>query len=137
MSKGFKSVLPSGEFITVAEKPKNGMKLVLPDGEILYLDTRFSRGDRKCVVDAIIELWQHHFQKSWENPKTRTCLDILTNYLVLVKDEEDKGKHEKEVLTLKKMQKMVRGDKKVSHFDNLPPDHQALLGLIDGVDSDS
>lgn len=108
------------------------MNMTLPDGNKIYLDTKLSYEERKAIVDQLIADWKDHFEQTWNQPKTRVCLDILANYLVLVKSEEDKGKHDKTILSLKKMQKMVRGDDKVTHFSDLTPEQQSLFGLIDG-----
>lgn len=106
------------------------MKLKLPDGTQLSLDTSLELEDRKKVVDEILEEWKQYFTNSWDLNKTKVCLEVLSNYLCMVKDGEMKNKEDKYILSSDKMKKMKRFNDKNVNFSNLPKDQQKVFGLI-------
>lgn len=110
------------------------MKLVLPSGEKTYLDTSLTYDEKLMVVNTILDEWNDHFKNTWENNKTKTCLDILSTYLCTAKSEEDRHKEDKYVMSTTKVKKMQRGNNKVLHFNDLEPELQFQLGMIDAED---
>jgi 23S rRNA A2030 N6-methylase RlmJ len=107
------------------------MKLILPNGEQRYLDESLPYSDRVKIVQEITDEWEDHFRKNWERHKTKICLDVLSTYLCVVKEEEDKHKEDKYILSATKVKRMIRGDKKVTNFSSLSDDDMLLLGLHD------
>lgn len=108
------------------------MKLILPNGEQRYLDESLPYNERVQIVQGITDEWEDHFRKNWERNKTKVCLDVLSTYLCVVKEEEDKHKEDKYILSATKVKRMIRGDKKVSNFSSLSEDEKNVLGLNDG-----
>jgi hypothetical protein len=110
------------------------VKLRLPNDEVIILDTKLDYNNRREVVENILKEWKDHFEETWSLNKTKVCLEILSNYLCNVKEEEDRNKEDKYVLSSTKIKKMIRGDSKTTNFSNLPKEHQQLIGLVDYVD---
>lgn len=110
------------------------MKLKLPNGEEINLDVKLPLDERKRVVDSILEEWSWYFEHSWGLNKTKVCLEILSNYLCMVKEEEDKNKEDKYIMSATKIKHMERGSSKTSNFSNLPQEHKQLFGLVDNED---
>jgi hypothetical protein len=113
------------------------MKLKLPNGDSIKLNTNLTLEERKKVVDEILEEWNWYFESSWELVKTKVCLDVLSNYLCMVKDGEDKNKEDKYIMSTTKMKHMQRGNVKSSNFSCLPQDQKQLLGLVDNSNEES
>jgi 23S rRNA A2030 N6-methylase RlmJ len=113
------------------------MKLKLPDGTQIILNTSLPLEERKRVVNEILDEWKDYFESSWELSKTKVCLEVLSNYLCLVKDGEDKNKEDKYIMSLTKVKHMKRGNDKVSNFSSLPQEHKQLFGLVDYRDEES
>jgi hypothetical protein len=113
------------------------MKLKLPNGDNILLDTSLPLEERKKIVDNILLEWNEYFESSWELRKTQVCLDVLANYLCLVKDGEKKNTEDKFIMSTTKIKKMERGSDKTANFSSLPHDHKQLFGLIDFNDDES
>lgn len=113
------------------------MKLILPNGGNIKLNTNLPLEERKKVVNEIIEEWNWYFESSWELEKTKVCLEILSNYLCMVKDGDDKNKEDKYIMSATKIKHMQRGNIKSSNFSCLPQDQRLLLGLVDFSDEES
>lgn len=112
------------------------MKLRLPNGDIRYLDTSLSLEERKEVVNGILEEWNDYFQKSWELRKTQVCLDILGNYICLVKDGEDKNKEDKYIMSKTKIKHMEKGNKKNTIFSDLSKEKKLAFGLYEADENE-
>jgi hypothetical protein len=107
------------------------MKLKLPDGGSIKLNTSLALEERKRVVDEILEEWNWYFESSWELDKTKVCLDVLSNYLCMVKDGEQKNKEDKYIMSVTKIKHMQRGNTKQANFSSLSQEQRQLLGLVD------
>lgn len=107
------------------------MKIILPNGKETKLDTSLELNERKMVVDEILTEWKHYFENSWELNKTRVCLEVLSNYLCMVKDGENKNKEDKHIMSSTKMKKLNKFNDKSINFSNLPKGEQQLFGLLD------
>lgn len=103
------------------------MKLLLPNGDKIKLDTTLSYEERLAKTNEILAEWQEYFYEKFDNAKVRVCLDVLTNYLILVK----KDKKDNTVLTNYKVKQMDRGNEFYSNFSNLSKEKQINLGLMD------
>lgn len=66
------------------------MNLKLPNGEEQVLDTNLSVDKRKEVVYTILSEWGDYFEQTWDLPKTRVCLEILSSYLTKEVKEQEK-----------------------------------------------
>jgi 23S rRNA A2030 N6-methylase RlmJ len=113
------------------------MKLKLPNGDSIKLDTSLPLEERKEVVDRILKEWNSYFESSWELINTKVCLDVLSNYLCLVKDGNKKNKEDKYIMSVTKIKHMQRGNAKSSNFSCLPQDQRQLLGLVDHNNDES
>lgn len=106
------------------------MKLKLPDDETVVLDNSLPIEDKVQQVQQILSEWEDKFHRSWETGKTKVCLDVLSNYLVFHKEEDQKKKEDKYVMSNKKVKQMKRGTR-TTPFSMLPDSHKVLFGLID------
>lgn len=79
------------------------MKLILPNKEVRFLDEKMPLEKRKEVVDEILLEWNDYFESSWGLRGTQICLDVLANYICLVKDGEDKNKEDKFIMSKTKL----------------------------------
>ncbi|NBI28613.1 hypothetical protein [Chengkuizengella marina] len=108
------------------------MKLKLPNGEKIKLNTSFEYKERLEAVNNILLDWEDYFYKTWDQKKTSVCLEILSNYLCMVKDKgEDKNIEDKYILSNYKMKKLKRGDKRMTNFTDLKSYHKKLLGIAE------
>jgi hypothetical protein len=105
------------------------MKIILPDGQKVSLDTTLTYEERLNVVNKINEEWEDHFRDSWNNNSVKICLEVLANYLLL----SGKEREDKEIMSMKKMKQMVRGDRKSTAFSSLSYSDKMALGLADDV----
>jgi hypothetical protein len=74
------------------------MKLILPNNQTVILDENLSEEDKKQKVDLILLEWSSYFNRTWNLPKTKICLDILSTYLnkeKKKKDDDEDGKKKK------------------------------------------
>lgn len=111
------------------------MKIQLPDGEKHTLDEHITLEDKLVVVKELSEKFLPIIEKNWNSNSVKFFLDSLTNYLVWHKEPEDKGSEDKEILSRKKMEKLVKIKKtsKTTNFTDLSTVHKELLGL-EGVE---
>lgn len=107
------------------------MKLKLPNGDSIKLDTSLPLEERMRVVNEILAEWNDYFESSWELRKTKVCLEVLSNYLTMVKDGKKKNKEDKYIMSATKIKHMTRGSSKSANFSNLPQEQRVLLGLVD------
>lgn len=82
------------------------MKLQLPNGEKITLENNITLKEKQAIVDRLISEWSAHIELNWETNSIRFFLDNLANYLVWHKEEEEKGKEDKDVLSIKKVEEM-------------------------------
>jgi hypothetical protein len=75
------------------------MKLILPNNETVILDDNLAEEAKRQKVDSILSEWSSYFSRTWNLPKTKICLDILSTYLnkekKKKKDDEEDGSKEK------------------------------------------
>lgn len=111
------------------------MQLLLPNGNKVFLDKSLDYAERVKVVESILSDWEEHFRKTWDMNKTKISLDVLSTYLVVTKEEEDRTKEDKFIMSPTKMRKMLRGDPKKTNFSDLTYEQRLGLGMI-GLDEE-
>lgn len=107
------------------------MKLILPNKEVRFLDEKMPLEKRKEVVDEILLEWNDYFESSWGLRGTQICLDVLANYICLVKDGEDKNKEDKFIMSKTKIKDMEKGSEKTANFTDLPKESKLSFGISD------
>lgn len=110
------------------------MKIQLPNGEKLTLDENIKLTQKVQLVESLTTEWHPILLENWDSNSVRFFLDGLANYLVWHKEEEEKNKQDKEVLSIKKVEQM-EGKRKANSlpFSSLSTIHKELLGL-DGAE---
>lgn len=109
------------------------MKIQLPNGQQQQLDENISLADKKKLVEDLTEEWYPILKRNWNSNSVKFFLDTLANYLVWHKEDEEKGKEDKEVLSRKKMEKMVKfkkTSKQVNFSDLSAEDKELLFGEV-------
>lgn len=107
------------------------MKLKFLDGEEeIDLPNELSKEERIDLVNEILVKYEDLFRENWFSNKSKICLDILSTYICLAKAEEEKHKHDKEVLSKSKVREMIRGSKKYQLFTDLPLHQKKLLQIV-------
>jgi len=106
------------------------MKIRLPNGDKITLENDKTLEDKQVIVDKLIEDWSAEIENSWESNTIRFFLDNLANYLVWHKEEENKGKEDKDVLSVKKVEEMSGKRKSKSiPFTSLSKPQRENLGF--------
>lgn len=82
------------------------LKIQLPDGQKLTLDESITLNEKLKMVDDLTDEYREAITKNWESNTVRYFLDGLANYLVWHKEEKEKNKHDKEVISIWKVKKM-------------------------------
>lgn len=106
------------------------MKIQLPNGQKLTLDEDKTLDEKLKIVEDLTNEWHSIIKKSWDSNSVRFFLDGLANYLVWHRDEEDKNRHDKDVLSIRKVEQM-EGKRKANSlpFSSLSTGKKELLGL--------
>jgi hypothetical protein len=112
------------------------MKLILPNGKEIDLKTDISLEEKQKVVDGILEEWKEYFEQTFQLYKTKICLEVLSNYLCNHKEEDQKNKEDKFILSPDKIKSMERGNKRTSNFSNLSYEEQASIGISSSNDEE-
>lgn len=109
------------------------MKIRLPNATKINLNEDITLEEKRVVVEKLIKEWEHLFSENWNNNSIRFFLDGLANYLVWHKEECQKGKEDKEVLSIKKVEQLVGKRKSKSiPFTSLTDYQKESLGVEDG-----
>lgn len=108
------------------------VKIQLPNGQQHILDENISLADKKKVVDDLTEEFLPIITEklNWlNNNSVKYFLDSLSNYIVWHKELDEKGLEDKEILSRKKIEKMVRFKKtsKQINFSDLSNNQKELL----------
>jgi hypothetical protein len=111
------------------------MNIQLPNGQKKILDEHIDIKEKLSVVNELVEEWHSAIIKGWENDSIRFFLDGLANYLVWHKEEDMKNKHDKEVLSIRKIEQMEGMRKSPTiPFSKLSKTRKDSLGLDGGSD---
>lgn len=106
------------------------MKIQLPNGERLTLSNDLSIEEKMHLVEEMIARWDESIQKNWNSESIIYFLDGLANYIVWHKEDEQKNKQDKIVLSVKRVSQMKGKRKSMSlPFSSLPILERELLGL--------
>jgi hypothetical protein len=106
------------------------MKIQLPNGNRLTLDENITLEQKLIIVEDLTTEWHSTIQSNWDSNSVRFFLDGLANYLCWHKDEDNKNKQDKEILSVFKVEKM-EGKRKASSipFSSLSVSQKESLGL--------
>ncbi|MFQ3543626.1 hypothetical protein Q7A53_06025 [Halobacillus rhizosphaerae] len=107
------------------------MKIQLPNGSQLDLDESITLEEKLETVENLTEEWMPVIKDNWYSNSVKYFLDSLANYIVWHKEPDDKGLEDKEVMSRKKMEKLVRFKKtsKTINFSDLSTEYkEALFG---------
>lgn len=107
------------------------MKIQLPNGEQLTLDEHISLEEKLQIVKDLSEEFMPLLKLNWHSNSVKYFLDTLANYIVWHKEPEEKGTEDKEILSRKKMEKLVKFKKtsKTTNFTDLSETlKESLLG---------
>lgn len=104
------------------------MKIQLPDGKRINLDENISLEEKKKIVNELLEKWCSVCNMNWDSNSIKFFLDALANYLVWHKEQKEKWKEDKEILSIKKIEKMT-GKRKSNtiNFTDLPKFYKETL----------
>lgn len=106
------------------------MKIQLPNREKVTLVENISFEEKYSIVEGLLQEWEETLRLNWESDSTRFFLDSLANYLVWHKEEEEKNKEDKDVLSIWKVEKM-EGKRKANSlpFSSLSTSQKEMMGL--------
>jgi hypothetical protein len=106
------------------------LKIQLPDGKRLTLNEDISLDEKLKIVEDLTIEWDSILLGNWDSNSVRFFLDGLANYLVWHKEDEDKNKQDKDVLSIKKVEQM-EGKRKANSipFSSLSLTAKESLGL--------
>lgn len=104
------------------------MKIQLPNGQQRNLDDNLTIDEKKEVVVGLVEEFDDIIHSNWDGNAVKFFLDSMTNYLVWHKSEEESGKHDKEVMSRNKTNRMIRGRKDIPFSDLSAKDREQLFG---------
>lgn len=112
------------------------VKIQLPNGEKKTLDENLPLWQKKRLVENLTNQFHPTLIKNWDSNSVRFFLDGLANYLVWHKEEEDRNKQDKEVLSIKKVEHMEGKRKsKTIPFSKLTTLQKESIGL-DGANNE-
>lgn len=105
------------------------MKIQLPDGKPHNLEDNIAINEKLRIVDELTNEWLDVIIQNWHSNSVKYFLDSLTNYIVWHKDEDEKGREDKEVLSRTKLEQMNKFKKrgKTVNFTDLTSDQKELL----------
>jgi hypothetical protein len=117
------------------------VKIQLPDGRRITLDENITLEEKIKVVEELTEEWIDTIILNWHSDSIKFFLDNLSNYLNWHKDEDEKnytntkrgrerGKQDKEILSIKRIEEM-EGKRKARSipFSSLSTKNKENLGI--------
>lgn len=106
------------------------MKIQLPNGKSKILDESRDIEYKKRLAFNLSKGFAEVIVANWESKTIRFFLEGISNYLVWHKEEDMKGKQDKEVISLEK-EKQISGKKKSPSlpFSSLSHMQKEILGL--------
>lgn len=103
------------------------MKVILPNGDNIELPEFIKLEDKVKEVEKLLEEYSAHIESSWFEDSIKFFLDSLANYIIWHK-EDGESRHDKEVMSRNKTNRMIRGRKDIP-FSNLSQvDRDKLFG---------
>ena len=114
------------------------MKIQLPDGTKINLDENISLDSKMEIVKKLVEEWMPSIEMHWHSNKIRFFVDGLANYLVWHKEIEEKGREDKDVFSIKKVEEMVgkRKSKSIPFASLSDKQKESLFGESVGEDDE-
>lgn len=106
------------------------MKIQLPNGQKLTLDEHITLEEKKQIVEDLTETWMPIIKSNWHSNSIRFFLDNLANYLVWHKEEDEKNRQDKDILSVKRIEEM-EGKRKAKSvpFTSLSKTQKEAFGL--------
>lgn len=97
------------------------MNIQLPDGQKMTLDDHITIQEKLRLVEELTIKFEDIIRENFNSKSIIYFLDSLANYLVWHKELEEKGMEDKEILSVKKMEKLVKFKKtsKTINFTDL------------------
>lgn len=83
------------------------MKIKLPDGQKIELDENISIDKKIDKVKKLLNDYMFEIENNWNSNSIKYFLDGLSNYLVWHKEKAEKGKEDKDILSIKKIEEMI------------------------------
>lgn len=113
------------------------MKINLPNGEKITLNTNLCLEEKLLLVESLIEEWDEYTIDNFNNKLVIIFYDGLADFLVWHKEEDEKNKEDKDILSVKKIKQMNGKLKSKSiPFSSLSTENRELLGLSEGENND-
>jgi hypothetical protein len=110
------------------------MKIQLPNGSKLTLDENITLDEKRQIVEDLTEQWMPTLILNWHSTTVKFFLDNLANYLVWHKEEEDKNKQDKDILSVKRIEEMEgRRQAKSIPFTSLSKTQKEAFGMDGGT----
>lgn len=109
------------------------MKILLPNGKSRTLDDNLTIEQKLEVTEKLAVEFDDLIHSNWNANAVKFFLDSLTNYLVWHKEEDEIGKHDKEVMSRNKTNRMIRGRKDIPFTDLSSKDREQVFGETRGV----
>lgn len=108
------------------------MKIKLPNGTDFELNDNLDINGKLKEVERLVNEWQSEITSNWNGNNVKYFIDSLSNYLVWHKEDREigkRGKEDKDVLSKKKTEKLVRYKKtsKEINFSDLNKEQRYLL----------
>lgn len=105
-------------------------QIILPSGVKKGLNKNIPMVEKINSVEELTVEWIDAIHSNWNGNNVRFFLDGLANYLVWHKEEEDKNKEDKEILSIKKIEEMS-GERKAKStpFTSLTKAQKENIGL--------
>ena len=103
-----------------------------PNGSKINLEEDISIEEKLKVVNGLLSDWDSIFELGWNvnNNRITFFVDGLANYLVWHKELDEKGKEDKEVLSIRKVEEMEGKRRPMSTpFTYLSDSQKEMLGM--------
>lgn len=103
------------------------MKILLPNGKKRKIEDNLSLDEKKEIVESLTNEFAVEIKMNWNSNSIKFFLDSLANYLVWHKDEGE-SRHDKEVMSKNKTNRLVRGRKDIPFSSLSKTDKEQLFG---------
>lgn len=110
------------------------MKIQLPNGRKITLDENITLEAKIQVVEDLTVELMPILLLNWHSNSVKFFLDNLSNYLVWHKEDEEKNKQDKDVLSIRRIEEMEGKRKnRTTPFTGLSLSDRDSLGIGGGI----